>query len=331
MKLFSFLWFFTLICVNFQFQSIEERKAFKDFKRKFGVKYNSKEAENECLKNFIVNYNYVLRHNKHSNQSFQLGLWNEADQLLSATNSKLNNNIELPVAPRALSTPATVVPRATIESLNYVTKGFVNPIQNQLKCGSCWAFASCGALEGQIFKKTGKLVKLSEQQLVDCVRGWWWRSNGCVNGVVDEAFNYIRSYGVTTKENYPYKADDIFPCTYNPLTSVTKLREHYWPQGISEEGLKNLLVSHGPIVVIMNAKLRSFIYYKSGVYNDASCDGSKLSHFVLLVGFGTDPQQGEYWLLRNSYGINWGESGYFRMEMGKNRCGILSYVAYAVL
>lgn len=322
----------TLIGVNFQFQTVEEKKAFKQWRQEFGINYSSKLKEIECLKNFVINYNYILIHNKRFCQgleSFEMGLWEEADQSLNVTNSNLNS-MKISIESRGISTPA-LVPRSFVENLNYVTGGYVNPVQNQLKCGSCWAFASCGAIEAQIFKKTGKLVELSTQQLVDCIRGWWWRSNGCKNGIVEEAFAYIKSYGVTTKAKYPYKANDTFPCAFDSSTSVTKIREHFWPQDISEEYLRRLLVNHGPLVIGMNAKLRTFLYYKSGVYKDESCDGTKLSHFVLLVGFGVDATHGKYWLIKNSYGVNWGESGYFRLEMGKNRCGILNYVAYAVL
>jgi Papain family cysteine protease len=148
---------------------------------------------------------------------------------------------------------------------------------------------------GQIFKKTGKLLKLSEQQLVDCARGSdYMRNQGCGGGVVSDVFEYIKSNGVTlsTTYPYPYRANDTFPCSYNSSTSVSKLNSYYWPQNIDENYLKNLLVQIGPLSVrkflifsfyfyqtmkfdfskiSIDASKPTFLHYKSGVYKDDSC------------------------------------------------------------
>jgi cathepsin L len=183
------------------------------------------------------------------------------------------NKVKVPISPRAILKPPKVENR-NIESLNFVELGYVNAVQRQLKCGSCYVFTAVGTLEGlircmkswdekklkissgQIFKKTKQLVKLSEQQLIDCARGPnYERNSGCKGGVVSLVFDYVKLNGVTKNSSYPrpYAANDTFPCSYNSSTSVTKLKDYVWPQNIDENYLKNLLAQIGPLSVKANS------------------------------------------------------------------------------
>lgn len=75
------------------------------------------------------------------------------------------------------------------------------------QCGSCWAFSAVAALEGQYFRKNGKLFSLSEQQVLDCSSNSVYGNGGCNGGWMNSAFNYVRdNKGIYNQTIYPYKA-----------------------------------------------------------------------------------------------------------------------------
>lgn len=146
--------------------------------------------------------------------------------------------------------------------LDWRTQGYVTEVKDQSQCGSCWAFSTTGSLEGQHFKTTGKLILLSEQNLVDC--SGIYGNYGCKGGRTDQAFKYIQANnGLDTEFSYPYKGFDD-KCNFNKSNvgaTVTGFKKILWGD---EEALQRAVATVGPISVAIDANHESFQFYSFG-------------------------------------------------------------------
>lgn len=224
--------------------------------------------------------------------------------------------------------PAASLVRQVPASFDWRTKNAVTPVHDQQQCGACWAFTSSDVVATQNFLRTGNLQSLSPQQMIDC------ESNnlGCRGGVLSNAFSYIRANGLEPLPTYPYvETSHIFrsTCKYNP-SAVLPFTKHITFGQVSENvaSIQKHLVSIGTLAAVMDAS--SLQHYSSGVLSSPNgCSSTDVNHAVEIVGYGTDPNAGDYWLVKNSWGTDWGENGYFRIRRGTNLCAIESGVMYA--
>jgi len=210
--------------------------------------------------------------------------------------------------------------------IDWRQKGAVTPVKNQAQCGSCWAFSTTGTIEGAYFKKTGKLVSLSEQNLMDCSRA----NHGCNGGNPYMALLFtIQQGGIDTEESYPYEMRQGL-CRYdenNVGATISGAKRII--QG-SEADLQNAIGEIGPVSVAIDAAHSSFQLYNGGVYHEPYCSSYRLDHGVLAVGYGTENGQ-DYYIVKNSWGKQWGLDGYIKMARNRqNNCGIATMACYAI-
>uniref|UniRef100_A0A8C6X3H9 Peptidase C1A papain C-terminal domain-containing protein n=1 Tax=Naja naja TaxID=35670 RepID=A0A8C6X3H9_NAJNA len=207
----------------------------------------------------------------------------------------------------------------------------VTPVKDQAVCGSCWSFATTGALEGALFLKTGMLTPLSQQILIDC--SWGFGNHACDGGQEPQAFEWIMKHGgIATAEAYgPYMGQNGY-CHYNQSELIAPIAGFIAITSQNTTDLKAALYKHGPIAVNIDASHKSFAFYSNGIYYEPNCGNTtmELDHAVLAVGYG-DLQGEPYWLIKNSWSTYWGNDGYILMSMKENNCGVTSSATYPIL
>ncbi|XP_054713140.1 procathepsin L-like [Uloborus diversus] len=305
-------------------------KHWEEFKRIYGKTYTGREEaerrfawEEHIAK--IVHHNIRADLGQHS---FRRGLNKYADmrheEFVKVMNGFRPKNV--PSNASAWVPPSNVkIP----DQVDWRTKGLVTGVKDQGQCGSCWAFSTTGSLEGQHKKKTGDLVSLSEQNLVDCSGPEG--NDGCEGGLMDSAFDYIKqNKGIDTEKSYPYTAEDG-SCHFKRANVGATVTGYVDIPSGDEEALKKAVATVGPVSVAIDASHDSFQTYLNGVYDEPECSTSELDHGVLVVGYGTEDGR-DYWLVKNSWGPSWGIKGYIKMSRNSNnQCGIATQASYPLV
>jgi len=301
------------------------------FKTSYGKNYMHAREETYRRQVWLHHLDVIQKHNLEADRglhSFRLGVNEFADMPNKEFVQQLNGYKMREAG--AVSGAATFLPPSNVNALpdtvDWRTKGYVTPVKNQGQCGSCWAFSTTGSLEGQTFKKTGKLPSLSEQNLVDCSTKQG--NQGCQGGLMDQAFTYIKANkGIDTETSYPYEAKNG-ACRFKPANVGANDTGFVDVKTKSEADLQSAVATVGPIAVAIDASHETFQLYKSGVYHNWFCSQTRLDHGVLAAGYGTDGGK-DYWLVKNSWGETWGDQGYIQMSRNRdNNCGIATSASY---
>ncbi|CAM8989112.1 unnamed protein product [Rhodiola kirilowii] len=316
-------------------RNLQEPKTMAEKHEEWMTKYDrvySDAAEKEArFQIFKANVELIESSNAVVNRPYKLSLNKFADQTndeFRISHNGLNKKSHKAYTYLAVKSPfryenVTDVPSA----VDWRSKGAVTPIKDQGQCGSCWAFSTVAATEGIHQLTTGKLVSLSEQELVDCdVNGV---DQGCSGGEMEDAFQFIiNNKGLNTEANYPYTASDGTCDKKAESTYAAKITGYETVPANSEEFLLQA-VANQPIAVSIDASGFAFQFYSSGVFN-GEC-GTDLDDGVTAVGYGVEDGV-KYWIVKNSWGTGWGENGYIRMQRGvdakEGLCGIAMDSSY---
>ncbi|CAH1987825.1 unnamed protein product [Acanthoscelides obtectus] len=221
--------------------------------------------------------------------------------------------------------PSSVHIKELPKTIDWRNQGAVTKVKDQGMCGSCWAFSAVGALEGQHYKSNGTLLDLSAQDLVDCADGTYGNM-GCKGGLMSYAYDYVKDKGILTENEYPYKGHQE---SCKQKGNGFKIKSYINITIKDENALTQAVATIGPISCCMDASCMSS--YSHGIVDSTcGCDSDRYSmnHGVLVVGYGEEKGI-EYWIVKNSWGADWGEKGYFRLKKdGQNTCGIATDSSY---
>ena len=311
---------------NLQTEDTNSWQEFSNFMNRFNKTYLNFEELRHRYEIFKTNFQNILRHNL-NNDTFSMSVNRFADLTPEEFKETKVGQLFQPLG-RTSCGKYVFSGDIVSSSIDWRQKGAVTPVKDQGQCGSCWSFSATGAMEGAWAIATGKLVSLSEQQLVDCSKRYG--NLGCNGGLMDSAFQYAIDNGMCGESAYPYTASGGTCESCQPLVKIT---------GCSDVEPNNQLslkesVFGGPVSIAIEADTRVFQFYSGGIITSDSC-GTNLDHGVLIVGYGEENGQ-KYWLVKNSWGSSWGEAGYVRIARTESTndvgiCGVAAQPSFPVV
>ncbi|XP_045414352.1 LOW QUALITY PROTEIN: cathepsin F [Lemur catta] len=205
------------------------------------------------------------------------------------------------------------------------SKGAVTNVKNQGMCGSCWAFSVTGNVEGQWYLNRGTLLSLSEQELLDCDK----MDKACMGGLPSNAYSAIKNLGgLETEDDYSYRGY-MQVCNFSAEKAKVYINDSV-ELSQNEQKLAAWLAKKGPISVAINAFGMQF--YRHGISHPLRplCSPWLIDHAVLLVGYGNRSDV-PFWAIKNSWGPDWGEEGYYYLHRGSGACGVNTMASSALV
>lgn len=315
-------------------------REFHEFKERFNKMYKSEKDESISLMNFKDNVDRIARRNREQG-SYKLGINQFSDCSFDFLKEHLLlSNFAYPEEDGELKTWEIKTPPnglgrklATTDEFSgsgiqkdWRREGCVTRVKDQGSCGSCWAFSTTGALESMILIHHKKKIELSEQELVSCSD----KNYGCNGGWMHKALDYVKEKkGLFSDADYPYLPKSKHPCRMDLLDNQRivasgKFDYYILPKNSIHHMQDALLIN--PLCIAVDADF-DFIYYKEGIYDRAVVDKPSINHAVLLTGVDSSKK---IWMLKNSWGIHWGENGYMNIAL-RDKSGVAGMNTYCIV
>ncbi len=304
----------------------DSRAAFLGWAAHHKKHYETAEERERRFQVWLSNRDYARDHNSRK-RSYQLGMTSFADQTREE-HQRHKGWVNQADRRQRLGTGLVNTTLSVPHSVDWREMGAVTPAKNQASCGSCWTFSVTGAVEGINAIRTGKLVSLSEQQLVDCDG----HDAGCNGGLMDFGFDYIlKNSGIDTENDYPYRAEQGYCNARKEGRHVVTIDGYEDVPHNNEQALMRA-VARQPVSIAISAGDRDFQLYVGGIF-DGPCS-TELNHGVLLVGYGSEHGK-DFWIVKNSWGTAWGvDNGYIRLARNiadpRGQCGVAMQPSYPV-
>merc|ERR1712080_60148 len=306
--------------------SLSLNAQFAGFKHTHSKKYADAFEEAYRKGIFASNLAKIAQHNEEyarGEHSWKMGVTQFAD----LTHAEFMEMLTLRVPDMASAKkPYQMQSKVMATSVDWRDEGYVTAVKDQGQCGSCWAFGAVASMEAAHFEKYGSTVQMSEQQIVDCDN----RNSGCNGGWYDTAWQYVQEEGgIETTADYPYHARES-SCKAGQNDFVSGVSgcvggpNYYCDNSgkVGDETELQKMLNDRPIAVAVDAT--PFQLYHSGIMDCRNYHS--LNHAVFAIGY----EDGSHYIVKNSWGTSWGESGYVRVGMGSNPCGIADYPSYAI-
>eukprot|EP00906_Rhabdomonas_costata_P004943 RCo007417 len=329
------------LCAGMPFHSAELSGLFHSYKGKFNRAYSSAAEERKRLQCFVENLRRIEERNRMDTAVHGINDFTDLcpeefrARFLGGYVSKHRSQEEEEQSGRTAKRAQTAfnVSDPALPTIDWRELGAVGPVKTQGHCGSCWTFSAVAAMEGayNLKYKPTPFQQLSEEYLVQCSQEP--PNAGCKGGDMATAINYvISSGGIPSEQSYPYTSGTGVNGTCStdssmlqPVAKFSRVLKFY---GASEDNLAGYLSTYGPLFIGV-AATDAWQTYTGGILS-ANCDNRELNHGVALVGLGIEDST-YYWIVRNSWGSAWGQSGYIYVQYGSNCNGIANNAGTAVV